>query len=119
MQEVADFLAGDHSHLSDEEYSQMQQQMMAKQSMAMGALLQSMGFEEKKPALMQSRDTDLEDLKRRAGLNEVRPGATQAGNFQTMKKIVQLATNYMQNDNVDAKLTAKNIMFHANQVMGE
>ena len=118
MQEVADFLAGDYSHLPEEEYNQLQQQMMAKQSMAMGALLQSMGYKEKKPTLMQSEDADVEDIKRRAGLSEQRID-DRSHNFQTMKKIVQIATNYMQHDNVSATTSAQNIIYLARQIEGE
>lgn len=67
MREVDAFLQGDHSNMPVEEYSQLQQQMMAKQAMAMSALLQHMGFKEKKP-LMQSEDADIADIQRRAGL---------------------------------------------------
>jgi hypothetical protein len=69
MREVDAFLKGDHSNLPVEEYSHLQQQMMAKQAMAMSALLQHMGFEEKKP-LMQSEDVDIADIRRRAGITE-------------------------------------------------
>jgi len=68
IQQVDDFLAGDHSHMPPEEYAKVQDRMLAKQSMAMGALLQSMGFGEKKPTLMQSEDKDIADIQRRAGL---------------------------------------------------
>jgi len=66
-QQVDDFLKGDHSHLPVEEYARLQQQMLARQSMAMAALLQHMGFKHKKP-LMQSEDADIADIQRRAGL---------------------------------------------------
>jgi len=69
IQQVDDFLAGDHSQMPPEEYAQEQERMMARQSMAMAALLQAMGFEEKKP-LMQSEDVDIDDIKRRAGITE-------------------------------------------------
>jgi len=69
IQQVDDFLAGDHSQMPPEEYAQEQERMMARQSMAMAALLQAMGFEEKKP-LMQSEDVDIADIKRRAGITE-------------------------------------------------
>jgi len=69
MQEVDDFLKGDHSHLPAEEYARQQQHMLAKQAMAMAALLQHMGFKQKKP-LMQSKDADIADIQRRAGITE-------------------------------------------------
>ena len=69
IQQVDDFLKGDHSHLPVEEYARLQQQMLARQSMAMAALLQHMGFKEKKP-LMQSEDVEITDIKRRAGITE-------------------------------------------------
>lgn len=109
MQEVDAFLKGDHSHLSAEEFARQQEHMMAKQSMAMAALLQHMGFKHKKP-LMQSED--MADLKRRAGITEASNNRT----FDQMKKIVQLAHNYMQNDKVDGLLTAKNIVYLAQQI---
>ena len=67
MKEVDDSLKRDHSQMPAEEYSRQQQHMLAKQSMAMAALLQDMGFKEKKP-LMQSEDADIADIQRRAGL---------------------------------------------------
>ncbi len=114
MQEVADFLAGDHSHMSPQEYSDLQQQMMAKQSMAMGALLQSMGFEEKKTTLMQSEDIDVTDIKRRAGLIEDRPSALQANNFKMMQTIEKMAAGFVQNQAQDSRVAT----FIAKQIIG-
>jgi hypothetical protein len=68
IQQVDDFLAGDHSNMPPEEYAQEQQRMMARQSMAAATLLQAMGFKEKKKPLMQSEDVDIADIQRRAGL---------------------------------------------------
>jgi len=67
VQQVDDFLAGDHSQMPPEEYIREQERMLAKQSMAAAALLQAMGFKEKKQ-LMQSEDKDIADIQRRAGL---------------------------------------------------
>ncbi len=87
MREVDDFLKGDHSHMPPDEYAQEQKRMMARQSMAMAALLQAVGFEEKKP-LMQSED--MVDLKRRAGITEDYQDYT-----TEFMKIVDLAQGYM------------------------
>jgi len=115
MQEVNDFLTGDHSHLPPEEFDRLQNQMMAKQSMAMSALLQSMGFEEKRDTLLQSKDSDVEDIKRRAGLSEMQShDPTQ--DFQIMKKIVQLATTFMQDERSDPEIASRMIIALANRL---
>ena len=115
MQEVNDFLTGDHSDLSPEEFDRLQQQMMAKQSMAMAALLQSMGYKEKRDTLLQSKDAEVEDIKRRAGLTEMQ-SRDPAEAFTIMKKIVQIATTFMQDERSDPQVASRMIIALANKL---
>ena len=124
-QAVEEFINGDHSGLSRDEFNQMQTRLLAKQKFVIDAMVAAMNpktnasIDPQRSTLMQSEDADITEIKRLAGLNEVRPTQNQAGNFQTMKKIVQLATNFMQNHTADAELTAKNIIFLAQQIEKE
>jgi len=123
-QEVEEFINGDHSGLSPDEFNQIQTRLLAKQKFAIDAMAAAMSTNSglngpQRSTLMQSEDADITEIRRLAGLNEMKPTRNQAGNFQTMKKIVQLATNYMQNDTADAELTAKNIIFLAQQIEKE
>ena len=115
MQEVAGFLAADHSGMPEEEYQQLQRQMMAKQSMAMAALLQSMGYEEKRDTLLQSKDSEVEDIKRRAGLTEMQ-SKDSSRDFMIMKQIVQLATRFMQDERSDPEIAARMIVSYASKL---
>ena len=110
--EIDAFLNGDNSHMSEEEYHKTQQILFAKQQHAIEALASAMGMNQQPTTLMQSED--ITDLRRLAGITE----NVDRHNFDQMKKIVQLAQNYMQNDHADATMTAKNIIFLAQRVKG-
>jgi hypothetical protein len=117
--EIDDFLHGDNSHMSREEYEKTQQMLMAKQQNAIEAFISAFGMSSDMSSnaptttLMQSED--IINLKRLAGITE----ANDNHNFDTMKKIVQLATNFMQNNKANATMTAKNIMFLADRIKDE
>ena len=66
--EIEEFLNGDNSHMSDEEYSKTQQMLFAKQQHAIEALATALGVGKKPTTLMQSEDADIADIQRRAGL---------------------------------------------------
>jgi hypothetical protein len=117
--EINDFLHGDNSHMSPEEYEKTQQMLMAKQQNAIEAFISAFGMSSDMSSnaptttLMQSED--INTLKRLAGITE----ENQQHNFETMKKIVHLATTFMQNQKTSAIITAKNIMFLANRIKDE
>ena len=110
--EIEEFLNGDNSHMSQEEYYKTQKILFAKQQHAIEALASAMGMNQQPTTLMQSED--ITDLRRLAGITE----NVDRHNFDQMKKIVQLAQNYMQNDHADATMTAKNIIFIAQRIKG-
>jgi hypothetical protein len=110
--EIDEFLNGDNSHMSEEEYHKTQKILFYKQQHAIEALASAMGMNQQPTTLMQSED--MTNLKRLAGITE----NVERHNYDQMKKIVQLATNYMQNESADATMTAKNIIFLAQRVKG-
>ena len=110
--EIEEFLNGDNSHMSEEEYQKTQKILFYKQQHAIEALASAMGMNQQPTTLMQSED--ITDLRRLAGITE----NVDRHNFDQMKKIVQLAQNYMQNDHADATMTAKNIIFIAQRIKG-
>lgn len=70
-QEVNDFINGDHSHMSAEEYRNMQRKLFAKQQHTIEALSAAMGMGKEQPTkLMQSEDADVADIRRLAGITE-------------------------------------------------
>ncbi len=113
-QEINDFLNSDTSHMSPEEHEKTQRMLLAKQQNAIEAFIAAFGMSSNAPTttLMQSEDKDIDNIKRLAGITE----ANNDHNFDTMKKISQLAQNYMQNTKASSELTAKQIIFLAQRI---
>jgi len=111
--EVDAFLNSDTSQMSKEEFDRTQQLLLAKQQNTIEAFAAAFGMNKTPTStLMQSEDKDINDLKRLAGITE----ASENHNFDTMKKISQLAQNYMQNHKASSALTARNIIFLAQRI---
>ena len=75
-QEVEEFINGDHSGLSPDEFNQMQTRLLAKQKFAIDAMAAAMNpktnanIDPQRSTLMKSEDADITEIKRRAGIIE-------------------------------------------------
>lgn len=117
--EIEEFLNGDNSHMSDEEYGKTQEMLFTKQQHAIEALATALGMGKEQPTtLMQSEDADVENIKRLAGIVAERRDE-QSHNYKTMRNIVSQAQHYMMNDKTSATEVAKHIMMLAARIEDE